>query len=100
MFFCVKQKTAYEMRISDWSSDVCSADLSESLIESLDEQIVRLEQDGSSEDLIAEIFRVAHTLKGSSGMLGLEDMARLTHAMEDLFEIGSASCRERGCHYV
>src|SRR3546814_10551892 len=31
MLFCVfffKQKTAYEMRISDWSSDVCSSDLS------------------------------------------------------------------------
>src|SRR3546814_1128652 len=27
-FFCFKQKTAYEMRISDWSSDVCSSDLS------------------------------------------------------------------------
>src|SRR3546814_6488791 len=30
LFFCVfffKQKTAYEMRISDWSSDVCSSDL-------------------------------------------------------------------------
>src|SRR3546814_17661867 len=26
-FFVVKQKTAYEMRISDWSSDVCSSDL-------------------------------------------------------------------------
>src|SRR3546814_6512751 len=26
-FFFVKQKTAYEMRISDWSSDVCSSDL-------------------------------------------------------------------------
>src|SRR3546814_7685804 len=26
-FFCFKQKTAYEMRISDWSSDVCSSDL-------------------------------------------------------------------------
>src|SRR3546814_7574791 len=26
LFFC-KQKTAYEMRISDWSSDVCSSDL-------------------------------------------------------------------------
>src|SRR3546814_2684125 len=25
--FCFKQKTAYEMRISDWSSDVCSSDL-------------------------------------------------------------------------
>src|SRR3546814_13778482 len=27
LFFCFKQKTAYEMRISDWSSDVCSSDL-------------------------------------------------------------------------
>src|SRR3546814_4288211 len=27
MIFCFKQKTAYEMRISDWSSDVCSSDL-------------------------------------------------------------------------
>src|SRR3546814_10378723 len=27
MFFFVKQKTAYEVRISDWSSDVCSSDL-------------------------------------------------------------------------
>src|SRR3546814_7560477 len=26
-FFCCKQKTAYEMRISDWNSDVCSSDL-------------------------------------------------------------------------
>src|SRR3546814_1961765 len=35
MFCCVvfffKQKTAYEMRISDWSSDVCSSDLAETL---------------------------------------------------------------------
>src|SRR3546814_3889125 len=29
LFFFVKQKTAYEMRISDWSSDVCSSDLVE-----------------------------------------------------------------------
>src|SRR3546814_3692118 len=27
VIFCFKQKTAYEMRISDWSSDVCSSDL-------------------------------------------------------------------------
>src|SRR3546814_6447650 len=27
LFFFIKQKTAYEMRISDWSSDVCSSDL-------------------------------------------------------------------------
>src|SRR3546814_11961721 len=30
-FFFFKQKTAYEMRISDWSSDVCSSDLASSL---------------------------------------------------------------------
>src|SRR3546814_3135734 len=29
LFFFFKQKTAYEMRISDWSSDVCSSDLQE-----------------------------------------------------------------------
>src|SRR3546814_9837767 len=29
MFFFFNQKTAYEMRISDWSSDVCSSDLKE-----------------------------------------------------------------------
>src|SRR3546814_5286594 len=29
LFFFFKQKTAYEMRISDWSSDVCSSDLGE-----------------------------------------------------------------------
>src|SRR3546814_7630695 len=31
IFFFFKQKTAYEMRISDWSSDVCSSDLAERL---------------------------------------------------------------------
>src|SRR3546814_20874153 len=31
IFFFFKQKTAYEMRISDWSSDVCSSDLLEGL---------------------------------------------------------------------
>src|SRR3546814_10352302 len=32
LFFFFKQKTAYEMRISDWSSDVCSSDLAEDLV--------------------------------------------------------------------
>src|SRR3546814_8096911 len=33
VLFFFKQKTAYEMRISDWSSDVCSSDLEASLVE-------------------------------------------------------------------
>src|SRR3546814_8738018 len=32
IFFFVKQKTAYEMRISDWSSDVCSSDLATAMM--------------------------------------------------------------------
>src|SRR3546814_3672024 len=35
LFFFFKQKTAYEMRISDWSSDVCSSDLEEAGLEAL-----------------------------------------------------------------
>src|SRR3546814_5068351 len=32
LFFFFKQKTAYEMRISDWSSDVCSSDLGVTIV--------------------------------------------------------------------
>src|SRR3546814_19430163 len=37
-FFCFKQKTAYEMRISDWSSDVCSSDLVSDVLKLLAER--------------------------------------------------------------
>src|SRR3546814_9286679 len=39
-FFFFKQKTAYEMRISDWSSDVCSSDLAYHA-EGLDDEVCR-----------------------------------------------------------
>lgn len=58
----------------------------EDLLELLDESIIKLEQDSQDEELLNDIFRVAHTLKGSSGMLGLDDMTHLTHAMEDLLD--------------
>src|SRR3546814_6997452 len=37
IFFFFKQKTAYEMRISDWSSDVCSSDLSDPAFRRIDQ---------------------------------------------------------------
>src|SRR3546814_10487282 len=37
LFFFCKQKTAYEMRISDWSSDVCSSDLGDPFVGAFDE---------------------------------------------------------------
>src|SRR3546814_8645204 len=48
-FFCFKQKTAYEMRISDWSSDVCSTDLCDvGQFASPDNQSVRQKKGGPS----------------------------------------------------
>src|SRR3546814_15659961 len=36
LFVCFKQKTAYDMRISDWSSDVCSSDLPNLVVDRLE----------------------------------------------------------------
>ncbi|HDP70459.1 MAG TPA: chemotaxis protein CheA [Actinobacteria bacterium] len=58
----------------------------EELMQALDEDIVILEKEGSNKELLQEIFRAAHTLKGSSGMLGHVRMTNLTHAMESLFD--------------
>src|SRR3546814_2642406 len=40
VFFFFKQKTAYEMRISDWSSDVCSSDLTRGLRERFPDRVL------------------------------------------------------------
>src|SRR3546814_16525724 len=47
MFFFCKQKTAYEMRISDWSSDVCSSDLA---MTDLNGELIRLIEQNHRED--------------------------------------------------
>lgn len=52
----------------------------------LEDDIVRLEREADNVQLLQEIFRAAHTLKGSSGMLGFQRMAALTHAMEDALD--------------
>jgi len=55
-------------------------------IQLLDEDIIKLENEGNNQELLQEIFRAAHTLKGSSAMLGHERMAEVTHAMESLLD--------------
>ena len=52
----------------------------------LDECILKLERDGEDSELIQEIFRAAHALKGSSAMLGFTPMTELGHAMETLLD--------------
>ncbi|MFB6355838.1 MAG: chemotaxis protein CheW, partial [bacterium] len=51
----------------------------------LTNSLIELEQEKSPE-LIDSIFRVAHTLKGSSGMIGLEVLEDLAHSMEELLD--------------
>src|SRR3546814_3014385 len=40
VFFCCRKKTAYEMRISDWSSDVCSSDLARHVVVRFQERVI------------------------------------------------------------
>src|SRR3546814_2680898 len=84
-FFFFKQKTAYEMRISDWSSDVCSSDLHR------EQPDLRLHiREGIPEEQALVLSRGA--LDMLLGPLPIEG--------GDLEEIGRASCRERVCQYV
>src|SRR3546814_2902095 len=77
--FFFKQKTAYEMRISDWSSDVCSSDLSTRHCPGAYPR----QQRGRGRRRLPVPRRAHH------------DPA--AHAPR---EIGRASCRERVCQYV
>src|SRR3546814_11957491 len=91
MVFCFfKQKTADEMRISDWSSDVCSSDL-------------RLEEEDGDEGGRRDGVEGAVLQRASA-----DADHRLDHhrqhgrfdAEEQGLPIGRASCRERVCQYV
>src|SRR3546814_8558641 len=81
VFFFFKQKTAYEMRISDWSSDVCSSDL---FFGPFGFNFLNALSDGFLRRL--GFFNLSQTL---------------CILLSQFFnEIGRASCRERVCQYV
>ena len=54
------------------------------IIAKLDEDMVKLEKHSDDLNLLNEIFRAAHTIKGTSGFLGLDKVSELTHKMEDV----------------
>lgn len=54
-------------------------------LESLNTQILNLEQEPEDSDTINEIFRAAHSLKGMAGTMGYKRMQTLTHDMENVF---------------
>lgn len=58
------------------------------LLEQLDQILMKTESASEfGEEDINEIFRIMHTIKGSSAMMGLENMSSLAHAIEDMFYI-------------
>lgn len=54
------------------------------LIVSLDNNFVKLESSPDDPDLLNEIFRAAHTIKGTSSFLGFEQVTTVSHKMEDI----------------
>ena len=53
-------------------------------LESLDQEFVGLEQNPNDRELLAEIFRTVHGIKGSAGFLNLGKLERIAHAAEDV----------------
>lgn len=58
----------------------------EEMLQKAEEYIIRLESEFSSDD-INELFRIAHTIKGSSHMVGYEDLGNLMHKIEDMLDM-------------
>ncbi len=55
-------------------------------VEVLTKSLLILEKDPENTEVLNMLFRSAHTLKGSSAMMGYKDFSELTHAMEDIFD--------------
>src|SRR3546814_1355362 len=95
-FFFFKQKTAYEMRISDWSSDVCSSDLTAHGRPG--------QSAGPPKRLFAVrcLWRSVPSEDSNSGAVAATARRKRqgTGQPEPSDEIGRASCRERVCQYV
>lgn len=55
-------------------------------LDTLYQQLVKLEEQPDDDSVIEEIFRAAHTIKGMSATMGYDDLADLTHHLENVFD--------------
>src|SRR3546814_12687102 len=104
VFFYFKQKTAYEMRISDWSSDVCSSDLVQKFF-GVARARSRLHAEAAvSANLALPLLGRAFRMGGICPALSREPNARRRirpfRAAIGAVQIGRASCRAGVCQYV
>ena len=56
-------------------------------LQTLNDCILELEENPEEKELLDEIFRAAHTLKGMAATMGYNTMTELTHSMENVFEL-------------
>jgi two-component system, chemotaxis family, sensor kinase CheA len=56
------------------------------LLEEMDDNLLRLEQEGATPDLLNNIFRAVHCIKGSAQYIGLEKSSALSHSLENLLD--------------
>src|SRR3546814_7810067 len=100
--FFFKQKTAYEMRISDWSSDVCSSDLLTAA--NLCNRAPCRDAESGMDQFMREDGRdLCRHGVGRMGKVRTDEdfkMAVRAQPVIPALEIGRASCRERVCQYV
>lgn len=61
-------------------------DEAKDLIILLEDSLMKLEEDFTNNDLINEVFRVMHSLKGSGAMFGFTNLSNFTHDLETLFD--------------
>src|SRR3546814_3480790 len=102
-FVFIKQKTTYEVRIIDCSSDVCSSDLLLGAEAYATKPIFPLEKTVANLglDIRQTAGRAKDVVLVGKGQGTLEDdLARFAGAQGRTVKIGRASCRERVCRYV
>lgn len=56
-------------------------------LSSMEESLLKLERSPESTDLIATIFRGAHSIKGGSSLVGFHDIANFTHGVENMLDL-------------
>lgn len=59
---------------------------SEEELRELEAGLIRLEEDSSDDDTINRVFRAAHTIKGSAGLVGFEHVSNFTHTLENILD--------------
>ena len=57
------------------------------LLDDLENQLLTLEENPEDQEVIGAIFRAMHTIKGSSGMFGFEEIQKFTHEIENAFDL-------------